>query len=1013
MPPLPDPLPPETVRWLTGAADAIGATTAIGVSQAIDAARVAFFYSSRFGIGSFTLAEHEVPESLRPSGADVRQVARDAMTIDAIHVVEWQLDLIGFGRLVSVPLPGMVPAARLWVTLADADTAAPALLERLRDVAAEASSRLLARRSAADELEWMRRLERASAVLLALFRSLDVREVFDRLSTIGQAALRHDTIRLVVWENDDVNRMTVYAAVGALPQSSTVVHPRPYSASWTDALSFELLGDRLLHPLERDRFLTQMGARTTLRFPIKFGGRRIGGISFNLSTPGGYTSDDVAIGRRLADYVGMALSHQALAEEQRQGAALRERTADLETLDALLGTISGVLDIREVFDRVSEIGKTVMPHDAMTILVPTETPGVARVHASTGLLGRAQFPPFVAAPRPELLRPGWDHLLVEDLHADPVFADSPGSRAGMRCVLAMPITLEGELRGSANFLSREPYRFSRADLPMARRIADHLALALSHQRLAEQIRSTEELRTRTTNIELLDELLAALVDSGELPGVFDRISAIARKVLPHDAMFVAVFLPDGRHATRYVISGVDTADIPQVIEMPEDLRASDWDHQIVDDLTVNPPAALQTAIKLGFRSALRIPVRLDGRLVAILSFGSKSRSAFGETDVMVGRRIADRIALSLARERGVEATRRADEATARAAQLEARVRALTEELDARTGFRRVVGESRPWRQVLTQATQVAPTETTVLLLGESGTGKEVIARFLHRASPRATGPFVALNCAALPEQLLEAELFGYERGAYTGATQSKPGQLEQAAGGTLFLDEVGEMSPSVQAKFLRVLQEREFQRLGGTRVLRTDVRVVAATNRDLLRAIGQGQFREDLYYRLNVFAIRLPALRDRPDDILPLSEVFLGEVARGLGRPPAGISRDARQALTTYPWPGNVRELRNILERAAILCEGGLITTEHLALIAPAGRDLVAVPDAVPALVQPAASVPPAAAIARGAADITRMERAMIEQALQDARFNKSKAAKALGLTRQQLYVRLRRYGLE
>ena len=233
---------------------------------------------------------------------------------------------------------------------------------------------------------------------------------------------------------------------------------------------------------------------------------------------------------------------------------------------------------------------------------------------------------------------------------------------------------------------------------------------------------------------------------------------------------------------------------------------------------------------------------------------------------------------------------------------------------------------------------MASTETTVLLLGESGTGKEVVARFLHRASPRNGGPFIALNCAALPEQLLEAELFGYERGAYTGATQSKPGQLEQAAGGTLFLDEVAEMSPSAQAKFLRVLQEREFQRLGGTRVLRTDARVVAATNRDLQRGDRPGQFREDLYYRLNVFAIRLPPLRDRRDDILPLSEAFLAEIGRGLGRPPAGISRDARQLLIEYHWPGNVRELRNILERAAILCDGGLITTEHLALNVAARR---------------------------------------------------------------------------
>jgi two-component system response regulator FlrC len=244
----------------------------------------------------------------------------------------------------------------------------------------------------------------------------------------------------------------------------------------------------------------------------------------------------------------------------------------------------------------------------------------------------------------------------------------------------------------------------------------------------------------------------------------------------------------------------------------------------------------------------------------------------------------------------------------------------------------VVGDSPSWRQALTQATQVAATETTVLLLGESGTGKEAIARFIHRASSRPDGPFVALNCAALPEQLLEAELFGYERGAFTGATQSKPGQLEQAAGGILFLDEVAEMSPSAQAKFLRVLQEREFQRLGGTRVLKTDARIIAATNRDLPKAIERGHFREDLYYRLNVFAIQLPPLRDRRDDVLPLTDAFIQEIGRSLGRPPAGISREARQALMNYHWLGNVRELRNVLERAAVLSDGGLIVADHLAL---------------------------------------------------------------------------------
>src|SRR6185295_16811811 len=254
-----------------------------------------------------------------------------------------------------------------------------------------------------------------------------------------------------------------------------------------------------------------------------------------------------------------------------------------------------------------------------------------------------------------------------------------------------------------------------------------------------------------------------------------------------------------------------------------------WDYEVVDDIVNDPRHRDHVLAKAGYRSGLRIAIRVEGQLTAGLGFFSFKPSLYKEGDVMIARRIAARLAISLMREQGMEASKRADEAAERASRLESRVQALTDELNSRSGFHRVIGKSASWRQVLTQASQVAATETTVLLLGESGTGKEVVARFLHRASVRKNGPFVALNCAALPEQLLESELFGYERGAFTGAMNARAGKIEQASGGVLFLDEVGEMSPTVQAKFLRVLQEREFQRLGGTRVLRTDARVVAAT----------------------------------------------------------------------------------------------------------------------------------------------------------------------------------------
>jgi two-component system response regulator AtoC len=321
----------------------------------------------------------------------------------------------------------------------------------------------------------------------------------------------------------------------------------------------------------------------------------------------------------------------------------------------------------------------------------------------------------------------------------------------------------------------------------------------------------------------------------------------------------------------------------------------------------------------------------------------------------------------------------------------------------------VIGTSQSWRDVLAQAAKVAPAETTALLTGESGTGKEVVAHLIHRGSRRADGPFVALNCAALPEALLESELFGYEKGAFTGAVSARAGRLEQAAGGTLFLDEVGEMSPAVQAKVLRVLQEREFQRLGGTRTLKADVRVIAATNRDLHVAMTKGAFREDLYYRLHVFAIHLPPLRERPEDILPLLEHFVEELGPVvLGRPAAGISREAREHFLAHAWPGNVRELRNAVERALILCEGGLINPEHLPWRAEAPRSAPLIPLPAPA----APTLPAGGEFPAQGVDLEAVERELIEGALKQTGRNKSRAARLLGLSRSKLYSRMERFGL-
>jgi len=298
----------------------------------------------------------------------------------------------------------------------------------------------------------------------------------------------------------------------------------------------------------------------------------------------------------------------------------------------------------------------------------------------------------------------------------------------------------------------------------------------------------------------------------------------------------------------------------------------------------------------------------------------------------------------------------------------------------------LIGVSPPWRAVLKRARQVAATDTTTCLQGESGTGKEVVARFIHGSSPRRRGPFLAINCAALPDSLLESELFGFERGAFTGAQQSKPGLVELACGGVLFLDEVAEMALMAQAKVLRVLQEREFLRLGGTRPMKVDVRLIAATNQDLRKAVAQGRFREDLYYRINVFDIRIPPLRERGHDVLLLAHDVLEDFSQTNGRPPMQLTSRAEDELLQYRWPGNVRELHNVLQRAAIICEGAVIDAEHLSL--EACED-----------VSPLAST-----------DLSVLERQAIEQALREVGGNKASAARRLGLSRTQLYSRLRKY---
>ena len=484
------------------------------------------------------------------------------------------------------------------------------------------------------------------------------------------------------------------------------------------------------------------------------------------------------------------------------------------------------------------------------------------------------------------------------------------------------------------------------------------------------------------------ELLHTISEVLDIRRVFPRVSEIASHVIPHDCLAL-VFLDGPNHFT---LEARSTDTFPEFRGLA---IAGEAPFHLVSDLVntpsrsvlCDPPDFVARLVAAGYRSLLAVRSLARQQAMALVFF-AKQPDAFTLEAVPVAQQIADYVALAVSHEQLAEAERQRAEARVRAERWDARVQSIVPDLRT-SGRMPMIGQSAEWKEVLKRATQVALTEATVFLHGESGTGKEVVARFIHRASARRAGALVAINCATLPEHLLESELFGYERGAFTGAQQSKPGQIELASGGVLFLDEVTEMSPAAQGKLLRVLQEREFLRLGGTRLLKANVRVIAATNRDLRGAVARGTFREDLYYRLQVFDIRIPPLRDRATDIPLLAEAFLEDIGRSMGGPPARMTPGAGRILLAYTWPGNVRELHNVLERAAILCEGGLITAQHLSLNA-----------------DPVTPLPPTT-------DLGVAERRTIAQVLRETDGNKAKAARRLGLTRTQLYVRLRKYDLD
>ena len=692
-------------------------------------------------------------------------------------------------------------------------------------------------------------------------------------------------------------------------------------------------------------------------------------------------------------------------------------------LSEIAETASETFELQEVFGRVAASVRKIIPFDHMGVVRIIDGEWAVKHATTLDVGGCAGDPkgPAESAGEDECGQPCslsiWSPRLrprpgpiprIDDAtrELNPAFqGDAEILKAGVRSTLWEPFRAGGGFAGGVWLSSYRPHAFDDEHQQVLRPIAALLGSAVEHWRIWDAERG------RRDRLDKIETLLSTLAESLDVRELFQRLSDGMQPILPHDMMCLTEL--DARAQTIRITASASRGQITppaNVVQLSQQEIDRRGDFEIVRDIPAEIPPDTERhrlIISSGLKSWLRVPIWQSGEVRGGLSFFHLEPSRYNREDAEVARRLADRVALMLSHERLAEEARIAAESRERAERLEATVETLERELESRLR-RRIVGSSRSWKESLLAVGRVASSETTVLITGESGTGKEVISGLIHQGSPRSGKPFVAINCAALPEQLLESELFGHEKGAFTGAIATKIGRIEQAAGGTLFLDEIAEMSPAVQAKFLRVLEQREFQRVGGTRTLKADVRVIAATNRDLPTSIARQSFREDLYYRLNVFQIPIAPLRERTEDILPLAEAFLEDLGRTMGRPAAGISRDAHGWLLSYPWPGNVRELRNAIERAILLCDGGLITREHL--------PSAAVPRTLPPPSAPATNgswndASPQAPPAPENMNLEDVERGLIVNALDQAKGNKSRAARLLGLTRAQLYSRLEKYG--
>ena len=514
-------------------------------------------------------------------------------------------------------------------------------------------------------------------------------------------------------------------------------------------------------------------------------------------------------------------------------------------------------------------------------------------------------------------------LVVPDLAADPRFPPALGivRDRGLRSYCWLPLTTEKKRLGTLGLGSSQVNAYSEKDMRLLPRVAKLVAVAVDNALTHEALVREKE------RLHMLLEVNNTLVTNRDLQKLFPAISGFIHQMVRYDYASVAVYDEGGHSLSLYSLespsaTGLASTDAAlPVKDTPAGFGLVERETKMFtrEDLMGIQSSFVSRMLDEGIQSLCCIPLNTRKGELGTLNLASKQTNAFATSDIGFLQQVAAQVAVALDNARSYREIAHLTE------KLASEKLYLEEEIRTELNFEEIVGESPALKRVLSQARTVAPSDATVLILGDTGTGKELIARAIHRMSSRKDRVFVKLNCAAIPTGLLESELFGHEKGAFTGAISQKMGRLELADKGSLFLDEVGDIAPELQPKLLRVLQDHEFERLGSARTIKVDIRLIAATNRDLAQAVAEKGFRRDLYYRLNVFPIRMPSLNERKTDIPLLVRHFAQKFARRMNKQIETIPSATMSALVNWAWPGNVRELENFMERSVILSDGPVL----------------------------------------------------------------------------------------